>query len=112
MTLLNKRYITVRKWTKLDDYCKVQGLSQGDLHFGDYVTIGRNVSIRPSSYYGVGHIWVGLRMGNRSSIGPNGWIGAAGEIKMGSDVMIGPGVIMIAENHIVKEKIQALKNKG
>lgn len=40
------------KNVKFEDYSEIQGLCSDGLHFGNDVTIGRGVMIRPSSYYG------------------------------------------------------------
>lgn len=37
---------------------EVQGLSESEVTMGNSVTIGRNVKIRPSSYYGIGPDYV------------------------------------------------------
>lgn len=82
------------------------------LHFGDNVTIGRYTSIRPSSYYGVGQIGYGLRMGHNSSIGPFGYIGCSGKVVIGSNVMIGPRVSIFAENHNFDDTRASIKSQG
>ncbi|CAJ1226728.1 DapH/DapD/GlmU-related protein [Lactiplantibacillus xiangfangensis] len=110
--LMNSQYISVGKNVKFEDYSEVQGLSTAGLIFGNSVTVGRGVLIRPSSYYGVGHIGDGLIIGNNSSIGPNGFIGCAGLITIGENVMIGPGVTMIAENHVFKDEYASIKSQG
>ncbi|WP_348025358.1 acyltransferase [Lactiplantibacillus plantarum] len=91
---------------------EVQGLSESEVTMGNSVTIGRNVKIRPSSYYGIGHIGAGMRIGNNSSIGPEGYIGCAGFVDIGNDVMIGPNVTMIAENHNFRDGSHTIKSQG
>ncbi|GFZ26174.1 acyltransferase [Lactobacillus corticis] len=105
------------KNVKFEDYSEIHGLSTNGLHFGDNVTIGRYTEIRPSSYYGVGNIGYGLEMGEHSSIGPFGFVGCSGPIKIGKDVMVGPRVSFFAENHNftnrdVDIKYQGVNNKG
>lgn len=110
--LMNSQNIEVGKNVKFESYSEIQGLASSCLIFGDNVTIGRNVQIRPSSYYGVGHIGAGLEIGENSSIGPNGFIGCAGKVSIGKQVMIGPNVTIIAENHNFKNKTVAIKKQG
>nr|AIA88517.1 CAZy families GT32 protein [uncultured Faecalibacterium sp.] len=81
------------------------------------MTIGRNTMIRPSSYYGTGNLGKGIEIGENSSIGPYGYIGCAGKIIIGNNVMIGPKVSMFAENHNFSDKEEPIKisrgnNKG
>lgn len=100
------------KNVKFESYTEIHGLSTHGLHFGNNVTIGRYTEIRPSSYYGVGKIGYGLEMGDHSSIGPYGFIGCSGAIKIGKDVMIGPRVSLFAENHNFKNKNVDIKYQG
>lgn len=100
------------KNVKFEDYAEIHGLATHGLHFGDNVTIGRYTEIRPSSYYGVGNVGYGLKMGEHSSIGPYSFIGCSGSITIGNDVMIGPRVSLFAENHNFKAKDMNIKNQG
>lgn len=112
VTLLNKQDISVGKRVKFEDFSEIQGLSTHGVSFADDVTIGRNVEIRPSSYYGVGDIGFGLTMGKNSSIGPGGYVGCAGSILIGENVMIGPRVTIIAENHNFRSQAASIKSQG
>lgn len=111
-SISHKRNIFCGKNVKFEDYSEIQGLSIKGLHFGDNVTIGRYTSIRPSSYYGVGQIGYGLRMGHNSSIGPFGYIGCSGKVVIGSNVMIGPRVSIFAENHNFDDTRASIKSQG
>lgn len=110
--IMNSQNIEVGKNVKFEDLSEIQGLASEVVKFGDNVTIGRNVQIRPSSYYGVGHIGNGIEIGKNSSIGPNGFIGCAGKIKIGNKVMIGPNVTIIAENHVFSGQEISIKDQG
>lgn len=110
--IMNSQNIKVGKNVKFESFSEIQGLASEVVKFGNNVTIGRNVQIRPSSYYGVGHIGNGVEIGDNSSIGPNGFIGCAGKVKIGNKVMIGPNVTMIAENHVFNEHGVSIKDQG
>lgn len=112
VSIQNSQYISVGRNVKFEDYSEIQGLSTEYLTFGDNVTIGRGVMIRPSSYYGVGHIGVGVSIGANSSIGPGGFVGCAGMVKIGTNVMIGPSVMIIAENHVFSGQATSIKSQG
>lgn len=112
VSIMNAQHISVGKNVKFEDFSEIQGLSTNGLIFGNSVTIGRNVKIRPSSYYGVGHIGYGCVIGDNSSIGPDGFIGCAGPVRIGKQVMIGPNVMIIAENHIFSNRQDSIKNQG
>jgi acetyltransferase-like isoleucine patch superfamily enzyme len=110
--VMNRQYLHIQRKVKFEDYCEIQGLSQEGLYFGESSTIGRGVQIRPSSYYGVGHIGYGFSIGKNSSIGPGGFIGCAGNVKIGDNVMIGPNVTIIAENHNFSDENETIKEQG
>lgn len=110
--ITNKSHISVGKNVKFESYAEIHGLCKHGLQFGDNVTIGRYVAIRPSSYYGVGNIGYGLKMGNNSSIGPFGFVGCSGKIVIGNNVMIGPRVSLFAENHNFSDIHSSIKSQG
>ena len=80
VAITHKSHINIGKNVKFESYSEIHGLSTHGLYFGNNVTIGRFTTIRPSSYYGVGNIGYGLKMGDNSSIGPFGFIGCSGKI--------------------------------
>lgn len=107
----NPQHISHEGRFVVEDFAEVQGLSQCGLHFGPDVSIGRGTQIRPSSYYG-GEAGVGLWVGARSSFGAGCFIGCSGEIRIGSDVMLGPGVKLFSENHVFSDRSQTIKAQG
>lgn len=112
VTLLNVGNIVLGKNVKFENNSEVQGLASQVMMFGDNVTIGRNTMIRPSSYYGVGEIGEGCHIGYNSSIGPFGYVGCAGKVIIGNNVMIGPRVSIFAENHNFSDKNKSIKSQG
>lgn len=103
--------IQVGKNVKFEDYSEIHGLSKQGLIFGDNVTIGRGTMIRPSSYYG-GDLGEGLIIGNNSSIGPHAYVGCAGLITIGENVMFGPKCSLFAENHNFSDAETTIKSQG
>ncbi|WP_431061044.1 acyltransferase [Weissella paramesenteroides] len=110
--IMNSQNIELGRNVKFESYSEIQGLANEKIIFGNNVTIGKGVQIRPSSYYGVGHIGDGLVIEDNSSIGPNGFIGCAGKVQIGKQVMIGPNVTIIAENHNFNDQNMTIKNQG
>ena len=104
-------HISCGRMVKFEDYSEIQGLSAEGLCFGDYVTIGRGVMIRPSSYYGI-DLGDGLEIGNHSSIGPYGYVGCSGKIRIGENVMFGPRCSLFAENHRFGDSARTIKSQG
>jgi acetyltransferase-like isoleucine patch superfamily enzyme len=112
VSILNHQYISIGKNVKFEKNSEIQGLSLYGLIFEDNVTIGHTCMIRPSSYYGTGEIGEGLIMKKNSSIGPFGYIGCAGKVEIGKNVIIGPRVSIFAENHNFKDRKRPIKNQG
>lgn len=105
------KHITCGKNVKFEDFSEIHGLCSDGLVFGDYVTISRGVMIRPSSYYG-NDLGKGLVMGERSSIGPYGYVGCSGKITIGKNVMFGPKCSLFAENHNFSDTESSIKSQG
>ncbi|MCZ9882308.1 acyltransferase [Arthrobacter sp. B2a2-09] len=95
----------------VEDFAEVQGLTKCGLNFGIDVSIGPGCMIRPTSYYG-GEVGVGLWVGDRTSFGAGCFIGCSGEIRIGNDVMLGPGVRLFSENHVFGDTEQTIKAQG
>lgn len=109
--LKNPQMISHEGRLVVEDFAEVQGLAEHGLNFGEGVSIGRGVQIRPSSYYG-GEIGVGLWVGPRSSFGAGCFVGCSGEISLGADVMLGPGVRLFSENHEFTDTTRTIKSQG
>lgn len=107
----NPQFISHAGRLVVEDFAEVQGLARNGLNFGADVSIGRGTQIRPSSYYG-GEVGVGLWVGDRSSFGTGCFVGCSGEIRIGNDVMIGPGVRLFSENHEFKDRTRTIKSQG
>ncbi|WP_426228551.1 acyltransferase [Pseudarthrobacter sp. DSP2-3-2b1] len=95
----------------IEDFAHVQGLATYGVNFGKDVSVGSGTMIRPSSNYG-GEVGAGLWVGDRSSFGPNCFIGCSGDIRIGDDVMLGPGVRLFSENHIYDDLNETIKKQG
>jgi acetyltransferase-like isoleucine patch superfamily enzyme len=111
VTIRNPEYISVGRDFVTEDFCEIQGLSKEGIVFGDRVSIGRFAMIRPSGYYGR-EIGSGLSMGHHSSIGPYSYIGCSGYIQIGNNVLIGPRVSLLAENHNYNRADVPIKSQG
>lgn len=109
--LRNRRHIILGRNFVAEDGCEIQGLSQQGVRFGDDVTIGAYAMVRPSGYYGR-ELGVGFEIGDRSNIGAYSYMGAAGGIIIGKDVMMGPRVSIFAESHNFKDADAAMRQQG
>ena len=107
----NPQFVSIGRDFIVEDFAEIQGLSIDGIVFGDSNSIGTGTRIRPSSYYSRA-IGRGLTMGDRSSIGPHGYIGCSGGITIGNDVMMGPGVRLFSENHETTDTHKAIRDQG
>jgi acetyltransferase-like isoleucine patch superfamily enzyme len=93
-----KKNLVLGKSCKIEEDVIIHTVCSNKIMLGDNVTICKGAQIRPSSYYS-GNLGWGLKMGNSSSIGAYSYIGCSGKIEIGNNVMMGPCVNIIAENH-------------
>ncbi len=105
------QYISVGRNFIIEDQVEIVAISQRGIKCGDNVTIGAGARIQPSGYYGT-HIGQGLKIGNNSNIGTFSYIGCSGYIEIGDNVIIGPRVSMIAENHNFQRVDIPIKEQG
>lgn len=111
VTVTGAQHLTLGRNVKIEDFAEVQCRSVRGVVLGDRVTIGRNVSIRPSSYYGH-QAGEGLTVGAGSCIGALSWIGASGHVAIGASVLMGPRVTILPENHIFESLSVPIKDQG
>ena len=81
----------------LEDYVQINALSDKGVIFGRNVTIGKAVIIMCTGV--IANKGVGLEIGDYSAIGAQSFIGCQGGVKIGSNVIMGPGVRIFSENH-------------
>lgn len=103
--------VSLGSHVKLEAGCEVHGLAADGVVLGNHVTVGRGASIRPSGYYGT-DLGEGLRVGDRTAIGPFAWIGASGPVSIGSDVLFGPRVVILPENHVFEDTQRPIAAQG
>ena len=111
VTITHPKLISCGRGCVVEDTAELHGLSRNGLRFGDNVTIGRGAQIRPSGYYGRS-LGAGLVMGDNSSIGPLCYLGASGGIEIGRDVLMGPGVTILSEDHAYLDERRTIKSQG
>jgi len=81
----------------LEDYVQINALSEKGVSFGRNVTIGKGAIIACTGV--IASQGVGLEIGDYSAIGAQSYIGCQGGVKIGKNVIMGPGVRIFSENH-------------
>ena len=102
VTVRDPRRVFVGRGVIIEDGVEIQGRSLRGITFGDGVTIRNGAMIRPSSYYGREQ-GEGCAIGSGSNVGALCYLGCAGFIEIGRDVLMGSMVQLIAEEHVVTD---------
>lgn len=105
------RHVSAGRALNLEEGCEIVGLSQKGIVFGDRCTVGRFASIRPTNVL-FNEAGEGLVIGNDSNIGPYSWVGCSGYVRIGDNVMMGPRVNLLAENHCAECVDIPMKQQG
>lgn len=108
--LLNSRRMHVGAGVTLEDDVKIDALSAEGVCIGDNVSIGRFTVIECTG--AITHLGKGFRIGNDSNLGDYSFVGAAGGVTIGSQVLIGQGVRFHSENHVIERSDVPIKAQG
>ena len=97
VSLQHPQQISVGRSVIIEDFVRIDALSELGVVLGDNVTIAKFTTIQCTGV--IRSLGVGLRVGNNSAIGAYSFLGAQGGITIGDDVIMGPRVSFHAENH-------------
>lgn len=100
VTLRDAALISVGRGVIIEDGVEIQGRSNRGITLGSRVTVRNGAMIRPSSYYGRRE-GEGCSIGDGSNVGAMCYLGCAGFIEIGRDVLMGSLVQLIAEEHVM-----------
>jgi len=108
--MLNTRRLHVGRGVTIEDDVKIDALSRGGVWLGDNVSIGRFSVIECTGV--ITHLGEGFRIGRNSNLGDYSFVGAAGGVNIGEDVLIGQGVRFHSENHVITRTDVSIKSQG
>lgn len=94
----------------LEDGAAILALSRDGIHLGRNVTIGRGTTLSCTGV--LARPGVGITIGSRSAIGAGGFVGGQGGVRIGDDVIIGPGVRIFSENHNFEDSALPIRAQG
>ena len=92
-----KKNITVGRGVTIGNSVTIDALSENGIRLGNNVSIPDFTFIRCTGV--VSHVGYGLTIGNNSGLGHYNFINSQGGITIGNDVIVGPFVKFLAENH-------------
>lgn len=100
--LRNRHHLQVGASVSLGDYVEINALSRDGIRLGDGCTIDKYAVIRGSG--GPRRLGVGVRLGERVAIGLSNVIHGGGGITIGSNCLLGPGVQIYSEHHVMSDR--------
>jgi acetyltransferase-like isoleucine patch superfamily enzyme len=109
--IYHARHIRAGRDFDLEEGCFVNGLSRRGVVFGDRCTVGRGAVVAPSGLLG-GEPGEGLKLGDHSNLGAWTYVGCSGFIAIGSNVLMGPRVSLLAEDHNTGSTDAPIKEQG
>lgn len=93
-----KSLLTLGSFSTIQEYCNIDAVSEDGVHIGARCKIGAYTQIRCTNHFST--LGKGVRMGNDSGIGQFSFIGAAGGVTIGNDVIMGQYVSFHAQQHV------------
>lgn len=108
--IVHPRHIELGSGCSLGDHVFIDGLSLEGVKLGNNVTLERYAGIRATGT--LRNLGVGARIGDNCSLGAFSYVGAAGGVTIGDNVLIGPMVGIYAENHIFDNPDELIKAQG
>jgi acetyltransferase-like isoleucine patch superfamily enzyme len=102
--------ISAGKSLILEDQVRINALSERGVILGRNVTIKAGAIIVCSGV--IKNMGIGLKVGNDSAIGSYSYIAAQGGIEIGSNVIIGPGVMIFSEDHNYSDEDEPIRLQG
>lgn len=94
----------------IGDNVLINALSKNGIQFGNNVSIHSNTIIDCTG--GIRSIGEGLVIGNSVGISPNCFIQVRGTVKIGNNVLFGPGVKLFSESHNFDDPKKFINEQG
>ena len=108
--LQHSRHIHTGRNVTLEDGVRIDALSRSGVRLGDNVSIGRYTVIETSGV--LTKLGIGFEMGANSNLGDFSFVGAAGGVIIGSNVLGGQRVSFHSENHRYERIEVPMKEQG
>ncbi|MGB2963491.1 MAG: acyltransferase [Anaerolineales bacterium] len=102
--------VFVGSGVSIDSFVMIDALSTQGVTLGDNVSIGAFTIIKVTGI--ISDLGVGFIIGDNSNLGQYCFVGAAGGVKIGNNVLIGQRVSFHSENHIYHDTKKPIKEQG
>jgi acetyltransferase-like isoleucine patch superfamily enzyme len=110
VTLRNRRLLRLGKGVTLGSGVIIDALSRNGVALGSNVSIGDYSIIEATGV--ISRIGEGCQIGSRSGLGAFSYIGAAGGVSIGCDVIMGQRVSFHSENHRFERIDVSIRSQG
>lgn len=94
----------------LEDGVYINALSRDGITLGRNVTIARGAVLTCTGV--IARCGEGLTIGDRSAVGASSFLAGQGGIRIGDDVIMGPGVRIFSENHSYDDPTRTIREQG
>lgn len=108
--LRNRHLVHFGRGVTIGRGCVIDGLSREGVTLGDGVSIGPYCIIEATGV--ITNLGAGCRVGDRSALGSFSFVGAAGGVQIGSDVIMGNRVSFHSENHRFDDLDRPIREQG
>lgn len=96
--------------TILEDEVFISALSATGVRLGRNVTIGKRAILQCTGV--IANLGEGMEIGDNSAVGAQSYLGGQGGIRIGRNVIMGPGVRIFSENHRFDTLEQPIRMQG
>jgi len=108
--LLNTKKISFGKWTQIGDFVKISALGKEGVYLGNNFSIGDfSRIIVATSFHNIGNF---IKIGNNVGIGEFAYLGGAGGLTIGNNVIVGQYFSCHPENHNFDDLHQLIRLQG
>ncbi len=102
--------LTAGRGVTLEEYVQIDALSREGVYLGDNVSVGRFSVIEATG--ALTQLGAGCSIGANSNLGDYNFVGAAGGVRIGENVLIGQRVSFHSENHVADRTDIPMKAQG
>ena len=109
-SIRHRRHLSIGSGSVLEHGCRLRCLSRHRIHLGERVTVGKFSLIECTSV--LWHLGGGLTVGDNSAIGDYTFIGCAGGVSIGKNVLMGQRVSFHSQNHHFDDIGTPIRSQG
>lgn len=108
--IFHARHLHLGRSVTIEDDVRIDALSREGVWLGDNVSIGRFTMIEATGLLTL--LGKGVRIGANSNLGDYNYVGGAGGVTIGENVLIGQYVSFHPQNHVFDDPDRPIKAQG